>query len=235
MKFLRRLYDDEPMIYGGVLIVVVGLWIFIAVAKDVSDGQTQSIDDQIVRSLRQADDPSQPIGPKWVAEIARDMTALGGYAVLLLVLFSVTGFLLLSGRQRMTDFMWGAVLSGYFLSMGLKMWFQRPRPSIVPHLSYVETSSFPSGHSMMSAVVYLTLGALLARVATTRRLKLYSLLVPLVISGLVGASRVYMGVHYPSDILAGWSAGLVWATVCWIVAQILEQRGVIRQNQRSSD
>jgi len=229
MKFLKQLYDYEPLIYGGVLIVVLGSWVFVGVAREVVDGKTQTMDEQIVRSLRQADDPTKPLGPEWMAEIGRDMTALGGYAVLILVLLAATGFLHLDRRRGMVAFVWMSVISGYLLSMGLKSVFHRPRPNVVPHLSFVDTTSFPSGHSMMSAVVYLTLGALLARVVTTRRLKLYFLLVPLTVSMFVGISRVYMGVHYPSDVLAGWAAGLVWATVCWMTAQFLEQRGLMNR------
>jgi undecaprenyl-diphosphatase len=115
------------------------------------------------------------------------------------------------------------------LSSALKALFRRPRPEVVPHLMRVYSSSFPSGHSIISAVVYLTLGALLARTFRQRRFKFYFLAVAVVLTGLVGVSRVYMGVHYPTDVLAGWTAGLVWATLCWLVDRHLQRRGKIEQ------
>ena len=120
-----------------------------------------------------------------------------------------------------------ATSGGLVLSLILKAAFSRPRPSIVPHLSYVHTSSFPSGHSIMSAVVYLTLGALLTQLVGKVQLKFYFLFVAAALSFLVGLSRTYMGVHYPTDVLAGWTVGLVWATLCWVVARSLQKRGII--------
>lgn len=209
----------EPLVCCGLLVIVAGSWVFIEVADEVEDGDVQSLDNRIMLAMRHADDPSQTIGPKWMAEAGRDMTALGGYAVLLLILFSVSGYLWLSGKPTTVGVIWLSVISGYLLTMGLKSSFERPRPILVPHLSYVATTSFPSGHSMMSAIVYITLGALLAQLVPTHRMRLYCLAVPLVITGLVGVSRVYVGVHYPSDVLAGWAAGLVWATICWLVSR----------------
>jgi undecaprenyl-diphosphatase len=234
MKFIKKLLDDEPLMYGGLFILIVGVWAFANIADEVVEGDSHDLDVKIIRALREPEPPHDPIGPKWMREMGRDVTALGGYAVLLLVLFAATGFLCLAGRVAMMGFMWAAVLSGYAIAMSLKAVFQRPRPDIVPHLSYVATSSFPSGHSMMSAIVYLTLGALLARVVDERRLKLYFLVAALVLSAMVGLSRVYMGVHYPSDVVAGWSAGLVWSTVCWITVKVLQQRGVVEKPSPSA-
>jgi undecaprenyl-diphosphatase len=178
--------------------------------------------------MRQPDDLSMPRGPVWLQDVARDITALGGYAILILLVGIIAGFLQLDGKKGAVRFLAGAVLSGYLVGMGLKSLFTRPRPSIVPHLSPVFTTSFPSGHSMMSAIVYLTLGALLSRLEVNHpRLRLYFIVVPLLLTGLVGVSRVYLGVHYPTDVLAGWTAGLVWATLCSLVAQRLQRRGAL--------
>src|SRR5262249_52953419 len=122
-----------------------------------------------------------------------------------------------------------AVLGGLLLSLLLKELFKRPRPSVVPHLSHVDTSSFPSGHSMLSFVVYLTLGSLLARLVQPLRLELSVVGVAVLLSFLVGLSRVYLGVHYPSDALAGWAAGLTWAVGCWLLARYLQRRGAVEK------
>lgn len=122
-----------------------------------------------------------------------------------------------------------ATFSGLLVSLLLKHSFHRPRPELVPHLSYVYTSSFPSGHAMLSATVFLTLGALLGRFVQEPVLKAYFLVVAGILTFLVGVSRVYLGVHYPSDVLAGWTAGLAWALTCWLIAKAMQQRGVVEK------
>ena len=211
----------------AVFAMATGLWTFIAIADSVAEGKTQRIDDRLIRALRNPDDPSDPIGPEWMEEVGRDLTALGGVAVLSLMTVAVVGFLLIRRAYHAVGFLLGATVGGLVLSLVLKNHFARPRPELVPHLSAVYTSSFPSGHSMLSAVVYLTLGALLARLVKGPALKVYVLVVAMLLTILVGVSRVYMGVHYPTDVLAGWSVGLSWAILCWLAARRLQREGVV--------
>jgi undecaprenyl-diphosphatase len=220
----------EFMVLLALLIVVAGTWGFVTLADVVLEGKTQSFDESVLRALRLPNDPAKPIGPAWMAEVGRDVTALGGVAVLGLATLAVAGFLLLDRKFAAMGFVLAAVASGLAVSSLLKACFARPRPDVVPHLSLVYSSSFPSGHSMMSAIVYLTLGTLLARMAVRRPLKVYFLTLAVILTGLVGCSRVYMGVHYPTDVLAGWTAGLVWATLCWLVARKLQRRGMIEEH-----
>jgi undecaprenyl-diphosphatase len=180
--------------------------------------------------MRRADDPSRPIGPRWLPEVGRDLTALGGVAALTLTTAFVAGYLLIVRKYHAMWLVLAATLGGLLISTLLKHLIDRARPDLVPHLSHVYTSSFPSGHSMLSAVVYLTLGALLTRLAAERRVKLYFLAAALLLTFLVGVSRVYMGVHYPTDVLAGWTAGLVWALLCWLVARYLQRRGAVERD-----
>src|SRR5262249_40656487 len=204
-------------------------WAFIGLADSVREGDTQSFDERAVRALRRPDDPATPLGPRWLHEVGRDLTALGGVVVLSLLTLAVGIFLLLARQPRAGGFVVVAVVGGLLLSSLLKAVIDRPRPGVVPHLSHVDTSSFPSGHSMMSAVTYLTLGSLLARLTPRYLLKVYFVGVALLLTILVGLSRVYMGVHYPTDVLAGWSAGLAWAVLCWLVARGLQHLGAVEQ------
>jgi undecaprenyl-diphosphatase len=148
----------------------------------------------------------------------RDLTTLGGTSVLAVVTLTSVGYLLLAGRRKTAALVTLAVLGGTALSSLLKAGFERPRPDLVAHLVEVHSQSFPSGHAMMSAVTWLTLGTLLATVQPKRRLKAYVLGIAIAITLLVGASRVYLGVHWPTDVIAGWCVGTAWALLAWIVA-----------------
>lgn len=233
VDLVRSLLDWIGRHEFSVLLALTGVGVailaFIRIADAVGEGKTLRFDQWAVLALRQPDDPSAPIGPSWVGLIARDVTALGGAAVLTLITIAVLGYLWL---RRLYGAMWlvvAATFGGLIVSTVLKQWFERPRPDIVPHLEPTYTSSFPSGHSLLSATVFLTLGALLGRVVQEFRLKAYFLLVALALTFLVGLSRVYLGVHWPTDVLAGWCAGLAWATLCWLVARYLQHRGTVEQ------
>ncbi len=210
-------------------LLAAGIWIFAELANSVVHGKTGAFDRTVLLALRHTDNLADPIGPQWVEEVGRDMSAFGGVGTVFLLSAAAVGFLLLQGQYRTAVFLIVAVGGGFFLSLGLKRAFDRPRPDLVPHGSYVRTTSFPSGHSMNSAVVYLTLGALMARVQPKRRLKAYLLLMAFLATGLVGVSRVYLGVHWPTDVLSGWTAGCLWALICWETARRLQFRGRLEQ------
>lgn len=200
---------------------------FIKLAGEVADGDTAALDRRILLSLRNPQDLSDPIGPSWVEEAARDLTGLGGHTILGLITLSVLAYLVLAQKRRAALFVLVAVVGGMLLSAGLKIGFERPRPDLVPHGTRVYTASFPSGHAMLSATTYLTLGALLARVQARRRIKVFLIGFAVGLTLLVGASRVYLGVHWPSDVLAGWCGGAAWASLCWLVALALQRRGQV--------
>jgi undecaprenyl-diphosphatase len=198
------------------------IFVFITLAGQVTEGDTQAFDTKILQSLRSPDDPSKPLGPAWMEPALEDLTAVGGSTVLVLVVLAVVGFLVLQARYRTALFIALTALSGELLNYGMKQLFHRPRPSIVPHLRAVFSTSFPSGHAMESAIVYLTLGALLMRVAESRLTKAYIMFIAALLTFLVGLSRVYLGVHYPTDVIGGWIVGFMWASVCWLVSQRFE-------------
>jgi undecaprenyl-diphosphatase len=219
----------------AVLFIVGGTYGFIALADLVKGKQTQRIDDAILLSLRDPNDTARPIGPPWLAEVNRDITALGGVAVLVIVTSLVLVYLGLRHMYWALLFVLAATLGGLLINISLKDWMERDRPTVVPRMMEVHTTSFPSGHSLLSATVYLTLGALLARFVPQYRLKIFYIAVALLLTGLVGFSRVFLGVHYPSDVLAGWTAGLVWAVLCWLAARYLQIHGAVEKKPEDGD
>lgn len=207
---------------AAALILVFGY-----IAEEVIEGDATKFDQTILLSLRNANDLSDPIGPPWLEEMARDVTALGSYAVLSIIFCAVVTYLFLV-RQRATAF-WvlAAVGGGVLISNALKLEYQRPRPDLVPHAVRVFTTSFPSGHATLSAVTYSTLGALLASLHTGR-LRAYFLSLAVLLTVAVGISRIYLGVHFPTDVLAGWCIGAAWAAICWILFHWLQNRASVK-------
>lgn len=231
----QRIKRTELMILLAIALVIGGTWLFIALADEVIEGETTSIDEQLLLTLRDPADQSDPLGPPWVEESMRDFTALGGGGVLLLLTASVVIYLIIRRQYRAALLIALAVIGGTLLSQLLKNSIGRPRPDLVPHGSIVYSTSFPSGHSMSAAATYLTLGALLARLQPRRRLKIYILLLAVLITVLVGISRVYLGVHWPTDVLAGWAAGAVWAALCGLVMTWLQYKGEVETNDAEAD
>ncbi|HTF89610.1 MAG TPA: phosphatase PAP2 family protein [Planctomycetota bacterium] len=230
----RGSWSPEP---GWVVVAVVGcgLLVFLRLALYVGRGEVDELDRRILLGLRNATDPSLTYGPPWVGEVVRDFTALGGFAAITFLTLAVAGGLALNGKGRTALTALSAVIGGFAINYALKELFHRARPDLVPHGSYVSSSSFPSGHSLLSAVTYLTLGAVLARVQPTKALKIYVFALAAILTGLVGMSRVYLGVHWPSDVLAGWTAGLIWAALVWWITLRFQRKGTIEPEPPQSD
>jgi undecaprenyl-diphosphatase len=203
-----------------ILMIVAGvLWLVIEIER--------SLDTRILYALRNGPDP---VGPKWVEELARDITALGSFGVLILLITASVIFLLMAKQKTDAWTMLAATVGGVGVVIVLKALLARSRPDAVLQTVYVSTPSFPSGHAMMSAVTYLTLGAFLSRELRSRALKTYVMSLALVVSILVGFSRIYLGVHWPSDVLAGWCFGSAWALLCWTAAEKSGKRNVTIRN-----
>ena len=224
---LRRLFGLEANVLLGILLVVAGIWFFAVLAREVTHGDTLDLDRSVLRALRRADDPAVPVGPVWVQGMARDLTSLGSWTLVSLFTLAVVGFLLLQRRFGWIVLVAFSVGGAGALDYALKALFGRVRPDVVPHLQDITGPSFPSGHTMISAATYLTLGALVARLNRRRWTRVYVLCVALALTFLVGISRVYLGVHYPTDVLGGWTAGLVWASSCVLAARALERRRMV--------
>ena len=200
--------------------LLTGLGVLI---EDVTEGETLPFDQAFLLALREPGDPTNPIGPVWLEEVARDITALGGVAVLTLLTTLVTLHFFLRGKPRSGLFLALAVISGTVLSNILKGFFDRPRPELTAIMEYGK-GSFPSGHSTLSAVVYLTLATMLALSSKRLALKAFYLVSAVLLILLVGLSRLYLGVHYPTDVAAGWAIGASWAILWSVVASWLRDR-----------
>lgn len=225
---LTNLGKHEVGILVAVFICASLLWAFGFIAEEVVEGDTHRLDMAILMSLRTEGSPPDLVGPPWFEEMMRDITALGSYAFIIIIVTAAVGYLLLVRKRALALLMLGAILGGMLISNLLKMGFDRPRPDL-DHAARVFTPSFPSGHAMLSAVTFLTLGALLTRVNVDWRAKAYFLAIAVILTMLVGFSRVYLGVHYPSDVVAGWCVGSAWALVCWSMALWLQSRGQVEQ------
>jgi undecaprenyl-diphosphatase len=226
----HRVVADEWRVLALLALVGGAAWLFVVLAGEVMEGETRAFDRWVLLSLRQPADLANPVGPPWLEESMRDISALGSNVVLALMTTMVCGFLLIVRRRREMILLIVAVTTGTILCSLLKIGFDRPRPDLVPYATQVFTRSFPSGHSMMAAVVYLTLAAIVSRGQTARPIRIYMLSVAVVLSVLIGTSRIYLGVHWPTDVLGGWAVGAGWALLCWAIALWLERRGGIERS-----
>jgi undecaprenyl-diphosphatase len=225
---------ELTLLVTGIVILVLLLTIT-KLASAVLEGETLQFDRAILLSLRDPSNLAIPKGPRWVLSAALDITALGSATVLGLAVFTVAGFLVLQGLWRRALIVLSASLGGWFLNSALKQLFQRARPDVVPHLREAMSLSFPSGHALQSAAVYLTLGALMMRFAHQRLAKVYCMTVAGVATVLVGVSRVYIGVHYPTDVIAGWLIGLSWALLCWTIERSLERQAGLKRERAEAE
>lgn len=223
-NFITNYSSREIKILINLFILVTALLVFIYVAKEVASGDTQKIDKLVLEYLRDNAEMKLPIGPTWFTAAMTDITALGGATIILMITAAVSLYLMI---QKKYEYMWLiliATVGGALISFGLKELFARERPPLIFHLLTVKSMSFPSGHAMMSSVVYLTQGALLAKVQPNKNLRVCILLIVIFLVFLIGISRVYLGFHYPSDVLAGWSVGFAWASLCWLVVIYLQRK-----------
>jgi undecaprenyl-diphosphatase len=212
------------VVAAAAIIFCVGL--FITLADDVFEDDTIGFDRAMLLWFRQGQDPHIPVGPAWFREAALDTTALGSPFILGLIALASLGFLYFEGQKRVALFAVGSLAGGALMSLLLKQFFQRPRPEVVPHLREVVSTSFPSGHAMGAAVVFLTLAVIFVKAFRSRRAKAFCLGLGVFLALIVGASRVYVGVHYPTDVAGGWLAGTAWALATWAVSQFLPTRPI---------
>lgn len=225
---LRDFIQGEASILATIGIASGLVLAFLHLADEVVEGDTETFDNALLMIFRTPGNIDQVIGPLWVQEMVRDITALGSFACLGLLVLGVVAYLVLAGMRSAALLVAISVLGGTLLSTALKIGYDRPRPDLT-HMTHQFTASFPSGHAMLSAVTFLTLGALLARLAPTRNLRIFSICAALFLTLIVGISRLYLGVHFPSDVLAGWCLGAAWALLCSSAAVLMQKRGEVEE------
>ncbi len=231
LAFIRRAWNwavniDLLMLLAAAALAF-GTWAFVKIAELVTDSDNNGFDEWVLLSVRNPQDIADPVGPKWFEEAVRDITSLGGVAVLFLLVATAASFLVICRRYRTAFFLVLIIIGGECISLMLKSYFDRPRPNVVPALAYVQSASFPSGHAQLSAIIYLSLGTVLARVMPRKPQRVFILSVAMLMTLMIGASRVYLGVHYPTDVLAGWTVGITWALFCWFAARALQRSRAI--------
>ena len=224
---VAEMWRMETWLLASLLAIAALVLAFGWLAGEVMEGDTEAFDRKLLGLFRSAADPTRPVGPAWLVEMARDVTALGSFSVLAILLLAVVGYLLLAGRPRAASLVLIAVIGGDAISHLLKMGFERARPDIAGQAARVFTASFPSGHATLSAITYLTMGALLTRITPSHGIRVFFMSVALLLTFLVGVSRIYLDVHYPTDVLAGWCIGSAWALACWAVMARLQAEGQV--------
>ncbi|HWA21470.1 MAG TPA: phosphatase PAP2 family protein [Caulobacterales bacterium] len=221
---LLALARGEITALAALAILAGGVAVFADVAEDFNESKSRAFDMRVLTALHPGPDPADPIGPAWLDRAAQDFSALGSVAILVTIALVVIGFLLMQKRRLQAGLLALALGGGLALSETMKFVFERTRPPEIYHAAGVLNASFPSGHALLSTVFYLTLGAMLARLVPRRREKLYALGLALTLALLVGLTRIYLGVHWASDVFAGWSLGASWAMACWLIEWWVEKR-----------
>jgi undecaprenyl-diphosphatase len=210
---LKRLETRALLLWFA---LAASIWTFLGIAGEMAEGELTSVDRGILLALRNPKNLTDPLGPKGFQESMRDVTALGGVTVLTLVTL-VAILILVFHRKRRQALVFAVTMAAAFVSSELlKHAYNRPRPDLAPHGSYVYSASFPSGHSTLSAATYLTLATVIASLEARRETKLLIYAVAVLVVMGVGFSRIYLAVHWPSDVLAGWALGSGWAFAAWI-------------------
>jgi len=228
-----RIARTEIAALSALLVIALGVMTFVEVADDMTEADGQLFDQAVLHWLQPI--AGQPRGPWWLQEAAADLTSLGGISVLTLFAVIAFAFLLIQRKRLSALLLVVGLIGGVALSEGLKALFERERPPVAYQAVETLNASFPSGHALLSTVFYLTLGVMLTRAFPSKRLKAFVLGSAILIALLIGLTRVYLGAHWASDVIAGWCAGAAWAMALWLVAYAIERRQVVHHAPLQDD
>ena len=213
------------------LLILVGLGalaIALDLTDDISDGASWKFDSAILLAFRTPGDLAKPIGPAWLPLSAMDISALGGFTLQWLLGGAAIVYLLSIRRRTEAAWLAASVVGASLANATIKHLLHRPRPQVVPHLTMVDNASFPSGHAMISAAILLTVGAMIAETEKSRRARVAIMSFFALLVALIGMSRIYLGVHWPTDVLAGWCFGAGWALIVFAANRLLRRRAAGR-------
>ena len=223
VSWLRRQDNRLLIAAAGVLTLAIG---FIVLGAEVNEEDTTAVDNQILLAFR--DEQGLPVGPKWLVQVIADLSALGSAVIATSIVVIATAYLALAHRRRHAMMVAICGMGAPAVMELLKQFHERPRPSVVTPVDPTIGLSFPSGHTLAATAIYLTLGVLIASAADQRRIKIFVMAVAVLLAFLVGFTRVYLGAHYPTDVVGGWMVGLAWALFCGGIARLLGLRRVSR-------
>jgi undecaprenyl-diphosphatase len=209
--------------------VVGALGLALRLVDDIALGRALKIDTSLILALRRPGHLDVPIGPPWVLQSAIDISALGGFTLQWLFGASAVTFLILARQRTEAAWLAASIVGASILNALFKLSLNRPRPELVPHLVKVTNASFPSGHAMISAAIYLTIAIMLSEAQTSRVARMFLMGLAGLLVLLIGCSRIYLGVHWPSDVMAGWCFGSVWAVLVFAVNRALRRRSAGRK------
>ena len=223
--FLRRMLRiarTEIAAVTALFVLALGVMTFVEVAGDMTGTDGQAFDQAVLAWVQPV--AGDPRGPRWLEEAAADLTSLGGISVLILFAVIAVVFLLLQRKRLSALLLVLGLAGGVTLSEGLKALFGRPRPPAAFQAVETLNASFPSGHTLMATVFYLTVGVMLTRAFPRVHLKAFVLGAAMTVALLIGLTRIYLGAHWASDVFAGWCAGAAWAMTLWLVAYAVQRR-----------
>jgi len=213
----------KPAWILGLLAAIASFaYVFLTLGAEVGEGDSRHIDRAILLAFRVPGHLETPRGPGWLRESLMDLSSLGSPTVLALVVLLACGYLVSRRPPYLALVALAVIGSGTLVANLFKTWFDRARPEVVPHLVPAYSLSFPSGHAADSAMVYLTLAMLVMPTELRRSTRIFLLCSAITLTIIIGLTRLYLGVHWPSDVLAGWVFGSGWALIGHFASKVFK-------------